>query len=487
MTSDFLDSDSTTARGASIFAIDGNNDTFWISSQFTGQAWMANFTTQRFVNSIEIIAYAPNMPGRRQNKVLDLYYSPDALSTICPGSGWIDYPGQLNFCDTVDFDVVTVENFNRNIRSICISDLNSGCSPADLVWRTAFREVNLYYNCSSPTPTPTLTPTSTQSATPSRSKSLLMSTSVSLSQSNSISLSSSITLTPSISRTPIPSTTPSMSITNSLSKTQTPQSTQSTTNTPTLTPNLLQGEVITESIRIITKSNTPTIEALQIITPSSSATQTSAKDCSNCEAGSIQIDLSYNEQASSITLTTNQGTNVGSVIIPNDLDLSAASIDISFVTNIPQRDSNSLGNSIFDIILKDDFGNSITNINSDVEICMNDNTIDDDDVCLSYFNEATHQWECQDKCLKQKGNEYCGTTNHFTSFALLLGANTNNDPCNSEDESYVIAWVSVALILVAIACFVIATIIIEIIYRKQRMDDKKQLEILTMKMESAMS
>ena len=448
---------------------------------------MANFTTQRFVNSIEIIAYAPNMPGRRQNKILDLYYSPNALSTICPGSGWIDYPGQLNFCDTVDFDVVTVENFNRNIRSICISYLNAGCSPADLIWNTAFREVNLYYNCSSPTPTPTLTPTSTQSATPSRSKSLLMSTSVSLSQSNSISLSSSITLTPSISRTPIPSTTPSMSITNSLSKTQTPQSTQSTTNTPTLTPNLLQGEVITESIRIITKSNTPTIEALQIITPSSSATQTSAKDCSNCEAGSIQIDLSYNEQASSITLTTNQGTNVGSVIIPNDLDLSAASIDISFVTNIPQRDSNSLGNSIFDIILKDDFGNSITNINSDVEICMNDNTIDDDDVCLSYFNEATHQWECQDKCLKQKGNEYCGTTNHFTSFALLLGANTNNDPCNSEDESYVIAWVSVALILVAIVCFVIATIIIEIIYRKQRMDDKKQLEILTMKMESAMS
>ena len=35
---DVLDTDSTTARGASPFAIDGDNSTFWIASQFTNQA-----------------------------------------------------------------------------------------------------------------------------------------------------------------------------------------------------------------------------------------------------------------------------------------------------------------------------------------------------------------------------------------------------------------------------------------------------------------
>ena len=44
---------------------------------------MANFTTQRFVNTVEIIAYAPDMPGRIQNKILSLYYSPNTLSTLC--------------------------------------------------------------------------------------------------------------------------------------------------------------------------------------------------------------------------------------------------------------------------------------------------------------------------------------------------------------------------------------------------------------------
>ena len=236
---DVLGATATSRSNDSTLALDGDVNTFWNATSPTNEAyvksilfnslsyflsisrWMANFTTQRFVSSIEIIAYAPSMPGRRQNKILDLYYSPDTLSTICPGSGWIDYPGQLNFCDTVDFDVVTVENFNRNIRSICISYLNAGCSPADLIWNTAFREVNLYYNCSSPTPTPTLTPTSNPSSLPT----------ISSTQTPSKTIPSTPTVSASTSKTSTPSLSPTSSLTAGVSPSRTP----SVTDVPTTT------------------------------------------------------------------------------------------------------------------------------------------------------------------------------------------------------------------------------------------------------------
>jgi hypothetical protein len=51
--------------------------------------------------------------------------------------------------------------------------------------------------------------------------------------------------------------------------------------------------------------------------------------------------------------------------------------------------------------------------------------------CLSYFNEGTNEWECQDTTLSCDGNTLCGDTDHLTTFgigpvpepstALLLG------------------------------------------------------------------
>jgi len=37
---DVLDTDSTTAKGASGLAVDGNNNTYWIASQFTDQTYV---------------------------------------------------------------------------------------------------------------------------------------------------------------------------------------------------------------------------------------------------------------------------------------------------------------------------------------------------------------------------------------------------------------------------------------------------------------
>ena len=32
------------------------------------------------------------------------------------------------------------------------------------------------------------------------------------------------------------------------------------------------------------------------------------------------------------------------------------------------------------------------------------------DSCLGFFNEQTQQWECEDNCLQNEGDEYCGET-----------------------------------------------------------------------------
>lgn len=45
------------------------------------------------------------------------------------------------------------------------------------------------------------------------------------------------------------------------------------------------------------------------------------------------------------------------------------------------------------------------------------------DVCLGYLDEldSPPTWKCVDKCVKEKDNKICGTTDHFTNFAILLG------------------------------------------------------------------
>ena len=35
------------------------------------------------------------------------------------------------------------------------------------------------------------------------------------------------------------------------------------------------------------------------------------------------------------------------------------------------------------------------------------------------------EWKCQDNCLKKKGKQLCGQTDHFTNFAVLLGGSVS--------------------------------------------------------------
>jgi hypothetical protein len=67
----------------------------------------------------------------------------------------------------------------------------------------------------------------------------------------------------------------------------------------------------------------------------------------------------------------------------------------------------------------------------DAEICL----VPDDgkktaESCLGYFDEKANDWKCEDTCLSEKDKMLCGSTSHFTNFAILLsGGQGENGSC----------------------------------------------------------
>jgi hypothetical protein len=87
-------------------------------------------------------------------------------------------------------------------------------------------------------------------------------------------------------------------------------------------------------------------------------------------------------------------------------------------------------------------------------LCFLTKSGDTKDKCLAYFESKEEKWICQDKCLKKNSNnQLCGKTDHFTSFAILLGAGIRE--CG-DDYAYVTGSFGGDLILVgciaAIVC-----------------------------------
>ena len=133
-------------------------------------------------------------------------------------------------------------------------------------------------------------------------------------------------------------------------------------------------------------------------------------------------------------------------------------------------------------MIVDSFGNEI-DLPGEVEICLNVTTKDDIEVgclslfclfvllilkiqktCLSYFDESTQEWKCEDSCLeKNDQGQYCGSTAHFTSFAILLQGKKND--CNKDEDELdqVVGYLSIAGVSMAII-FIIGSIVIYEIY-----------------------
>lgn len=124
-------------------------------------------------------------------------------------------------------------------------------------------------------------------------------------------------------------------------------------------------------------------------------------------------------------------------------------------------DSLILGSTIVDITIFDFDGNSITKLPDTLTICLKEEKTNDE-ICLGYFNIERGEWECEDKCLSRKNGQYCGTTDHLTSFALLLQGKKGGECDNSDD--FVFAWISMGLIILAILIICVFVMLNEVRY-----------------------
>lgn len=94
------------------------------------------------------------------------------------------------------------------------------------------------------------------------------------------------------------------------------------------------------------------------------------------------------------------------------------------------------------------------------------NQQDSDSVCLGYLDESERpsRWKCEDECLSGKDGYLCGSTSHFTNFALLLGGQGGGDPCNSNDPSLITgSWLGDVMLIMASVLFVLVVGVLVII------------------------
>lgn len=77
-----------------------------------------------------------------------------------------------------------------------------------------------------------------------------------------------------------------------------------------------------------------------------------------------------------------------------------------------------------------------------VTICFDNNEVIKSAVagktaCLGYFDEHDKAWVCEDACLEvDKGGKVCGTTDHFTNFAVLLEGGGGKERCRQPDDDW---------------------------------------------------
>lgn len=211
----------------------------------------------------------------------------------------------------------------------------------------------------------------------------------------------------------------------------------------------------------------------------------SVGECESCEFGSIRVftEGSGSEEHQIVTLSLSSGEIIATLLVPNSyIDYGYIALHIIFVSNIPQRGNIEFGNTILDITLYDEFGNSISELPKPMRICLREEK-HDGNTCLGFFDETRGRWKCEEDCLERENGNYCGETDHLTNFALLLGGNggggADGDPCETLTPNYLFAWLAIAAVALACCCIVLGIIAIEIRYRKKQYDQHKSFNKLS--------
>lgn len=319
-----------------------------------------------------------------------------------------------------------------------------------------------------PTNTPLIPPSLPASKSPSQSVQIPTSSSTlirSSSVSNTGSNTGTSTITPISTSITISSTTslnlmsksPSVFITQSV----TPTSSTSITNTPTIT----NSPSPSRSTKSLQMDGLPLPPLERAASPSLSFSITSIKSPSNLIYDHPYQYLYVNTKPSSDNID-NLSTlefitqpcfgNTNATCSGNfQVDLFSSSGSQIIVRNpnydlIDETYISNINSVVLNIFLEDG-----SELSGDVKICIEPfNSKNSDKLCLGYLDESSNppKWKCEDECLDENSNGlFCGNTDHFTNFALLLTGNSNKDKCGSLDWITGSSWGDFILILSLIA------------------------------------
>lgn len=191
------------------------------------------------------------------------------------------------------------------------------------------------------------------------------------------------------------------------------------------------------------------------------------------------IDLSSEEEEEEIDIISTNDNTIGSVVLDRRQTRNGFLI-ISQANVSSEVDTSNILSPIVELTLLDAQGNEISTLYNSVTLCLDVGVQESsEDLCLSYLdeNENPPEWKCQDSCLEYNGNgnQICGETGHFTSFAILLGAGVGCGGGDDEEVQKVIGWLSLAAIIIAVLCICCGIIMMELymlVARKKQ--DKKR-------------
>ena len=193
-------------------------------------------------------------------------------------------------------------------------------------------------------------------------------------------------------------------------------------------------------------------------------------ECSECEFIHVTFSPANRTKPVKLELLYPDGEEVAVLFIPSDLsNQQSTTLAITYVRNVPNSFSDQeLGGTILDITLEDLGGSAVTELDAPLVICFErpkNDSFQNRDVCLSYFDLKKEKWVCEDECLllTDKEDQLCGTTDHLTNFALLLNGKgkSNADLCHS-NQDLTLAWISMGMVAGAMLIISLCVIALEV-------------------------
>lgn len=161
-----------------------------------------------------------------------------------------------------------------------------------------------------------------------------------------------------------------------------------------------------------------------------------------------------------MNVNDDNGVLVGRVLLPNNLPRNTLAV-ISSPDNVPDSD---IASAVFDITLLDESGNEVQ-LTEPAEVCFVVDEQYSEDSCLGFIDTSVFpsRWVCEDKCLKKKDDQVCGKTDHFTSFAVLLGSFNADCGANDNIMMFDATWKDSLLIAITAIVVVFTLIVIALL------------------------